>query len=163
MLLLLLSFLLYLGFKAMFENKHDRRNARELKVALNRVIRRNRLVISEIDAFTNKVIAIDRKNDKLVLVEHRNNVIWEKCFSLGELKSCNISKETDHLTGCTQKVVMEFNFINSRELAYFTFYDKSNASVHELPSRIRKANYWKNKIQHHLNSVRAGNRLEYTL
>lgn len=162
-MLLLLSVLLYLGFRALFENKHDRRNALALKVALDRVIRRNRLLISEIDTFGNKVIALDRNNNKIILVEHRNNVTWEKCLSLGKLKSCNISKETDHLTGCTQKVVMEFNFINSGELVYFTFYDKSNASVHELPSRIRKANYWKNKIQHHLNSVRAGNRLHYTL
>ena len=162
-MLLLLSFLLYLGFKALFENKHDRRNALAIKVALERVIRRKRLLISEIDTLGNKVIALDRKNNQIILVEHRNNVTWEKCLSLGELESCNINKEMDQLTGCAQKVVMELNFNSNEELIYFTFYDKSNDSIHELPSRLRKENYWKNKIQHHLNSVKAGYRLEYVL
>jgi len=153
-LLLLLSFLIYLGFKAVFENKHDRRNALALKVALNRVIRRNRLLISEIDTFGNKVIALDGKNNKIILVEHRNNVTWEKCLSLGELESCNISKEMDQLTGCSQKVVIELNFSSNRELVHFIFYDESNDNISELPSRMRKANYWKSKIQHHLNIVK---------
>jgi len=162
-LLILLCLLIHLGFKALFENKHDRRNALTLKVALDRVIRRNRLLISEIDAYKNRVIALDRKNNKITLVQHRNNVTWEKCFSLRELESCNIIRETDHLTCCTQKVVMEFNFSKNGEPVYFIFYEKSDDSVHELPSRIRKASYWKNKIQHPLNSVKAGYRLEYVL
>lgn len=162
-LFVLLSFLLHLGFKALFENKHDRRNALALKVALDRVIRRNRLLISEIDAFRNKIIALDRKNNKLILVEHRNNVTWEKCLSLGELGSFTILKEMDQLTGCTQKVFIELNFNSNEELVHFIFYDESNDHIHELPTRVRKANYWKSKIQHHLNSVKAGHRLEYTL
>ena len=162
-MLLLLSFLLYLGFKAVFENKLDRRNSLAIKVALDRVLKRNRLSISEIDTLGNKVIALDRKHNKIILVEHRNNVTWEKCLSLGELESCNINKEMDQITGCAQKVVMELNFNSSEDLVYFTFYDKSNDSIHELPSRIRKANYWKNKIQHHSNSVKEDYELEYVL
>jgi len=160
-LLVLLSFLLHLGFKALFENKHDRRNALALRVALDRVISRNRLLISEIDAYKNRVIALDRKNNKIILVQHKNNVTWEKCFSLREIEACNISRETDHLTGRTQKVVIEFNFSNNGELVYFTFYDESHDNKHELPSRIKKATYWKSKIQHHLNSVKPGHKLEY--
>jgi hypothetical protein len=160
-MLLLFSFILYLGLKALFENKHDQKNALALKVALDRVIKRNRLLISEIDIFGNKVIALDRKNSKIILVEHRNNVTWEKCFSLRELESFNITKNTHPLTGCIQKVVVELNFSNNRDLVYFTFYDDSNDRIQELPSRIKKATYWKRKIQHHLKSLTSGQRLKY--
>ena len=160
-LMLLLPIPLYLGFKALFASKHDRRNALALKVALDRVIRRNRLLISEIDTFKNKAIALDRRNNKLILVEHRNNVTWEKCLSLGELGSFTIIKEMDQLTGCTQKVVIELNFNSNEELVYFTFYDESNDNIHELPSLVRKATDWKDKIYQHLNSLTPGHRLEY--
>ena len=162
-ILILLSFLLYLGFRALFENKHDRKNAFAVKFALDGLIRRNRLSISEIDTLGNKVIALDRKNNKLILVEHRNNVTWEKCLSLGQLESCKIKKEMDPLTGCAQIVIMELNFNSIEEPIYFTFYDKSSDRIHELRPRIRKANYWKNKIQHHMNRVKSGHRLEYVL
>jgi len=161
LLLLLLSFILYLEFRALLQNKLDRKNALALKLALDRVITRNRLVISEIDTFKNKVIALDRKNNKIILVEYRNNVTWEKCFSMGELESCNISTKTDPLTGCMQKVTVDFNFSNNKGLVYFAFYDERNDHIQELPSRINKATYWKSKIQHHLNRVKPGQGLEY--
>lgn len=160
-MLIILSLLLYLGFRALFENKHNPRNAFTIKVALDRVIRRNRLSISEIDPLGNKVIALDRKNNKIIRIEHRNNVTWEKCLSPGEVKSCKINKEMDPITGCTQKVVMELNFNSNEELVYFTFYDKSSDSIHELPPRIRKANNWKNKIWHRMISVKTCQRFEY--
>ncbi len=160
-LMLLLPIPLYFGFKALFENKHNRRNALALKVALDRVIRRNKLSISEIDTFRNRIIALDRKNNKLILAEHRNSVTWEKCLFLGELGSFTIIKEMDQLTGCIQKIVIEFNFNN--DLVHFTFYDSSNDHIRELPTRVRKATYWKNKIQHQLNNVKASHRLEYVL
>ena len=162
-LLLLLPIPIYLGFKALFKKKHDRRNALTLKVALDRVIKRYRLSISEIDTFGNRVIALDRKNNKLIMVELRNNVTWEKCLSLVELTSFTIIKELDQLTGCTQKVVIKLNFNHSEELEYFTFYDESNDNIHELPTRVRKAIYWKNKIQYHLNNKHTKHRLEYVL
>jgi len=162
-ILILLSFLLYLGFRALFENKPDRSNAYAIKFALNRVIKRNRLSISEIDILGNNAIALDRRNNKIILVQHRNNVTWEKCLSLAKLESCKISHEMDPITGGTQEVVMDLNLSGNGELVYFTFYDKSRDSLHELPRRIRKANYWKNKIQHHMSRVKSGHRLEYEL
>ena len=89
-IVLLLSFLLYSGIKALFENKNDRRNAFVIKEALDRVIRRNMLLISEIDTLGNKVIALDRKTKKIILVENRNNVTWKNVFHWARWKSCII-------------------------------------------------------------------------
>jgi hypothetical protein len=160
-LILLLPIPLYIGFKAFFDSRHNRRNALILKRALDRVIKRNRLSISEIDSFGNKAIALDLKKNKLILVEHRNNVTWETCLSLGELSSFEILKKMDQLTGCTQKIVIEFNFNSKEDLVHFTFYDASNDNIHELPSRVKKATCWKKMIQHQLNGVKASRRPEY--
>lgn len=160
-LMILLPIILYLGLKNLFENKQNRKNSLAIKSALDRLISRNRLTISEIDTFRNKIIALDRKNNKLILVEHRNNVTWEKCLSLGELAFFPITKKVDQLTGCIQEIVIEFNFNSNEEIIDFTFYDASSDNTNELPARVRKATYWKNKIRHHLNSVKAKHTLEY--
>jgi hypothetical protein len=162
-LLLLLPIPLYWAFKAMFKKEKDQKSSSAFKAALLHILKKHGLSISGVSVFSNKIIGLDHRNNKLIWIDYRNNDILEHCVLFRNIRFCTILKETDLLTGCTRKVVIRISFHNGDDPAYFTFYDESIDPVHELPARVRKANHWKNKIQLHLNSIKAGPVLEYVL
>ena len=145
-----------------FENEDERIDNVRIRAALDRVISRHKLSISEIDSFKNTTIALDRRNKKVVLIIHRNDVVSENCLSLDEVHSCRVKKEVDQLTGCTKKVILQLNF-NAGEIVHFTFYDETRDKIHELLSRFRNATYWQSKLQRYLNNLEANYPFEYAL
>ena len=161
-LILLLLFILYLGFRRKFETTDDPKNYFALQLSLDRVISRYKLAISEIGFFKNAIIGLDSGNNKLVSILQKRNVISERCFPLSELGSCRVIRDTDQLTGYVKRIELEL-ILRCGEIIGFIFFDEQRDNIHELPSRIRKAKYWKSKIQLRLNSLKQGHKFEYVL
>ena len=157
--LLLLPVSLYWIYKSTFKTK----NPFSSKASLYYMLKKNGLSISDIAVLSNMTIGIDHKINKIIWLAHGNHAIRENSLSVREIQLCKIIKETDPLTGCTTKVVMEITFHTGKEPVYISFFDESIDPVYKLPSRIRKAGYWKSKIQLQLNSIKAGLMLEYVL
>lgn len=155
--LLLMSGLLYFGFKLLFGDKNPRKDLLTIKVAFKRVIKRHLLSISEVDIFRNRLIAIDRKKSKLILIVHENEIIWERCFNLDELILCKIHNTTNNVSGCIENVKMELKFNNDHGIISFIFFDDKKDDLRELPSRIKKSRYWRKKIQFQMNAIKTAN------
>ena len=162
LLILLLLFLLYLRFRLISKNKDERSTYFRIKAAVDRVVSRHKLSISEIDFFKNTVIGLDRRNKKLVLIIHKNNVVSENCLRLDEVSSCRVSKEANQLSGCTKNVTLQLN-LRDGEIVRFTFFDETRDKRHELHSRFKKAVYWQSNIQLHLNNIKAKYQFEYVV
>lgn len=161
-LILLLLFFLYLAFRKKFVNKDDDGSYLVLKTSLDRVISRYRLLISEIHFLKNEIIALDSRNNKVVSILERKNVVAERCFSLSEVRSCRMIMETDQSTGYIRRVVLQL-ILRGGEVNGFNFFDEVRDSRQELPFQIRKAKYWKSKIQLHLNSLKQDSKFEHVL
>ena len=159
---LLLLFLLYLAFRKKPVNKDCDGSYVFLKSSLDRVISRCRLLISEMDFLKNEIIALDSRNKKVVSILERKNVVAERCFSLAEVQSCRMITETDQSMGYIRRVVLQL-ILRGGEVIGFNFFDEVRDRRQELPSQVRKAKYWKSKIQLHLNSLKQDSKFEYVL
>jgi hypothetical protein len=160
--ILLLLFALFLAFKKKVVTKGNGTTHLFLKTSLDRVISRHRLLISEIDFLKNELIALDSRNNKVVSIIERKNVVSERVFSLSEVRSCRVITETDQLTGYIRRVVLEL-MLRGGETIGFNFFDEVRDGIEELPSQVKKAKYWKRKIQLHLNSLKQEIQYEYVL
>lgn len=159
---LLLLFLLYLAFRKKLVNKNCDGGYLFLKTSLDRVISRYRLLISEIEFLKNEIIALDSRNNKVVSILERKDVVSERCFPLSEVRSCRMITEPDQLTGYIRRVVLEL-ILHGGEVIGFNFFDDVRDNIKELPSQVKKAKYWKSKIQLHLNSLKQDPKYEYVL
>ena len=157
---LLLLFLLYLAFRKRFVNGGG--SYLFLKTSLDRVISRYRLLISEMDFLKNEIIALDSRNKKVVSILERKNVVAERCFSLSEVRSCRMITETHQSMGYIRRVVLQL-ILRGGEVIGINFFDEVRDSRQELPSQVKKAKYWKSKIQLHLNSLKQDSKFEYVL
>lgn len=156
-LVLLAPIPIYIAFKSLFENKRNLKAKRAVKDAYKRVIKRYALSISQVNKFGNRLIAIDRKIGKLVLVVYKQGITWEKCFNLDEIIFCQIVKTTNKLSGCIENVSMELTFRNNHGIINFPFFDETLDDMRDLPYRLKKAQYWKRKIQFHLSTFQTNN------
>ena len=136
------------GIREIIKEKRKKRRQLSLAMAYDMFVLKNKLSIEYIDILENKVIAIDRKNKKLVLIDHTEQNKQELCISLLQVASCNIIEERDGQEKCIKKIFLE---INLRPHMYhrFCFYDDSKDSVTELPSLSRRAMHWRNRVNIH--------------
>ncbi len=161
-LIMLAIFLSYVVVRKRLFTKENGGTYLFLKASLDRVISRYRLLISEIDFLKNEIIALDSKNNKVVLILGQKGVVSEKCFALSEVQSCRLVVERNQLTSDINRVVLKL-VLYGGEVTEFIFYDEARDSIQELPSRHRKARYWKSRIQLYVNSLKQEPKFEYVL
>lgn len=155
-LILLMVIALYLGYRSVVEYKHPKKVYRIVKDTFTGLIKRNKLSIAEINLFGNRLIAIDNKLKKLVLIHYKQGVAWEKCLNLHKMIFCRIVKNTHKVSGNIQKLNIELTFRNG-SVVVFPFFDKRVDVIGDLPARIKRAQYWKGKIQYQINAAQLTN------
>jgi hypothetical protein len=142
--------------------KKQRNKALKLKRTFNRLSRKHKLSMDEVDIFNSKVIGLDKKSGKLLLFEYMNNRLRQICISLKELESHRIVKVMDKTEGYISELVMEFR-LGDQKPAYFTFYDSTKDSASAFSSLRDKAKYWDAKIHSHASTFSSTNRFEYVV
>ncbi len=157
LLLLSMSILLYLGIRSFFKEKNHQKPFPAIKEVFKGVTKRHSLSISEVDVFRNRLIAIDRKRGKLVLIIYKNGITWEKCFNLNELIFCQLVNIRDKANNCIKSVEIELEFLNDPRIVSFVFFDEELDELSELPSRIKKSKYWEKKIQYQMSTLQVTN------
>ena len=151
-LLFLVFFAVYWHFLRHYDSRRNRKVYREIGESFRRVIKRHTLLISDLDRYGNRLIAMDRSEDRLVLIVHENGVTWEKCFNLNEVMFCRIVNKTNKISGRIQKVIMELTIRNSPGVVSFSFFDDERDKIRDLSRRSKKAHYWKRKIKYQLSA-----------
>ena len=109
------------------------------------------------DIFNNRLIAIDQKMNKLVLVVYNNGMTEEKCLSLDNLIFCQIINATNRKKGCVESVTLELTFRNDPGMERFYFFGETNDDLRDLPSRIKKSKNWIRKIKYQTSINQTGN------
>ncbi len=145
-ILLLIGIPALYGIRQMIVHQRRRRKQLSLAMAYEKLVLDNKLSIEDIDISDNKVIALDRKNNKLVLINHSGADHQEQCIPLLQIASCNIIEERDEQEKNMEKLVLQL--MNKRNNMYysFCFYDAGLDATTRLPSLSRQALLWKNRI-----------------
>lgn len=130
--------------------------------AFERYLKTHKLSIEETDYFDNKAIGLDKKNKRLLLIDHSSRPKKSYCICLQKLHLCEVKKVKDPASQSVSKIVMEFLDRNNKMEA-FTFYDKTYNKRHEKPLLIRRAEYWKERINRHKPDGDRYSAIEYTL
>ena len=133
------------GLRSGFVDQQSQKGYLNIKHAVRGLVKRHKLSISRVNIFGNRLIAMDRKNSKLLFVVYKNGIIWEKCFNLGDIMFCRIAKNFNTENGYVRKVNLELS-LPPGEIISFSFFDDEDDDGRYLPGRIKKAQFWKSKI-----------------
>jgi hypothetical protein len=147
---------IYIGYRSFFEYKHPGNVYKVVKDAFIRLIKNHNLSIAEVNLFGNRLIAIDTKLKKLVLIHYKYGIVWERCLNLQKMVCCRIAQTIHKLSGDTQRVNLELTF-HKGGMITFPFFEKKTDVIHDLSARIKRAQYWKGKIQCEINTAQLVN------
>lgn len=145
--LFLIMALLVVAHSLHTESKKQRK-ARQLETAFNTLVSIHDLQVGEADFFNNRVISIDEQSKKLVLVDQSKVPARESCVPLNQLVKCRLIKRKDAMHNTTSKIVLEL-VLKDEGNTSFAFFAENRDKIYEKPAMLRKAAYWKNKIELH--------------
>jgi hypothetical protein len=125
-------------------------------------MRTSRLAIEDADFFNYRYIGLDRRNKKLLLIDHCNREKQELCVPLPEIGESKIIyvKEDDH---GIDHILLELRNKRTGQRVQFCFFDKEKDPLIELSMLARKAVNWKTRIDIHKHPGNGCARSEYVL
>jgi hypothetical protein len=166
---LILAGVFLLGIPAYFlirifiKEERQKKQRRQLGLAYDRLVKQVKFFIEHSELLNGKIITLDRKNKKLLLIDHNQTEKQEECLSLLGVETCKIIEVKDEADGCISKIFLELNHKRSNKITRFSFYDDSYDLITELPALARKARSWKHRINLHKYPGRVNFELEYVL
>jgi hypothetical protein len=78
------------GIRQIINERRRKKKQRELKVTYNRIVLQNKLSIEHSEIIGNRAIGLDRKNKKLLVIDHNNTSRKEMCIPLIAISSTKI-------------------------------------------------------------------------
>jgi hypothetical protein len=154
---------LIICFLAILEEKRKKQIKKDLKQAIGQLAKENRLQVGEIYFFHRKAISMDRKNKKLVFVNHHKKVVGQFCIDLETLVFCRVVKVKDEYSKDVEKVFIEVKNKGTDQVSKLVFYDRYFDNIRAKAALIREAEYWRHKINRHRNSINLRYAFEYVL
>ena len=145
--------------------RERRKKKRQLHLAktYERLVMHNKLSIEETLVFNNRVIGFDRRNKKLLLIDHNQASRQEECVALEQLESCELVQVKDKTKRNTTRFFLELNYKRDKGTLKFIFFDEAKDKVTEKPSLIKRAEYWKRKINLYKNRDNTFHTFEYVI
>lgn len=129
---------------AMKNKKHGRRQ-RSIAIAYDRMIREHKLAVDYSEFLCCRFIGLDRRNRKLVIIDHSGTNKQEVCISLPEIGESRIVRVNNGTKGI-KSIFLELKNKRNNKLAQFCFYNQQHDDVNELTSLSRKSIHWKTKV-----------------
>jgi hypothetical protein len=142
-------------------NKHRRKQLR-IAEAYDRFVRQFKLAIEYSEFLCYRYIGLDRKNRKLVLIDHCGNEKQEQCISLYEIGESKIIHAKDESQN-TKTIMLELRNRYDNQPVRFCFYNRDYDLAVELPSLSSKAMHWKCKVDTHKNRGNINLEADYVL
>jgi hypothetical protein len=162
LILVLLAPALLAALIFLYPQIRKRKRHLALARAFERYLKTYKLSIEETDYFDNKAIGLDKKNKRLLLIDHSSRHKEAYCICLQKLHLCEVKKIKDPASQSVSKIVMEFLDRNNK-LHAFTFYDRTYNKRHEKPLLSTRAEYWKERINRHKSNGDSYSAMEYLL
>ncbi|MEI6948067.1 hypothetical protein V9K67_12790 [Paraflavisolibacter sp. H34] len=131
--------------------RQGRKKSRQLRLAgaFDALVRQHKLSVECLDILEGRIIALDRKNKKLLLIDHTGKHRQECCISLFHVREVRIVEDQDPVHRCTHTLSVELACRRADTRYRFYFYRDGRDAVTELPSLSRKALHWHSRISLH--------------
>ena len=134
-----------------------------LAKAYERLVLESRLSVEHSEILGGKVIALDRRNKKLLLVDHSGPQPLERCIPLRDVTATRIVEMRDDLQQCIRRIVLELRCKQAEAPVQFCFYDEQQDPLTDLKTLVRKSQQWKTRIDVHRNPGNVNMQMEYVL
>lgn len=151
-----------IGVKALIKEKKHKRKQLRMAEVYERFVREFKLAVDYSEFLSARYIGLDRKNRKLVLIDHSGEEKQEQCICLHEVSESKIihAKDEDQTI---KTVLLELRNKRTNKPVRFCFYNREHDSAVELPSLSRKAIHWKTKVDIHKHRGNVSFEAEYVL
>jgi hypothetical protein len=147
--------------KIVKERKHKRKHS-DVAKAYDRLTRENKLAVEYSEVINYRYIGLDRRNKKLVIINHCSDQKEELCVPLSQIGDSKIIRETDD-SQLIKKILLEFRNKRNNQPVRFCFYNRNVDKPGELPSLSKKAIHWKTKVDIHKHPGNVSLEAEYVL
>lgn len=147
---------------AIIKNQNHKKKQMNIANTYDRLTRECKLAIEYSEFLCYRYIGLDRRNKKLVLIDHGCNEKQELCIPLQEIGESRIIQVKDGAKGI-KTILLELRNKKDNKAIRFCFFDKRYDPAVELLSLSRKAIHWKTKIDIHKHSGRVNLEAEYVL
>lgn len=153
----------YYIIRSLRKQKIKKKKQQELALAYDRFIKKTRFSIHHSELLNGKLIALDRRNKKLLVIDHNRIKKQEECISLLGIESCRIIEVKQNPELNIRKIILELKYRWNNKIIRFCFYDDSYDLITELSCLARRARSWKDRIDLHKYPGSVGLQLEYIL
>lgn len=160
--MLLFLTLCAIGARTFIKQRKHKKKQLAIASAYDRIIRESRLAIESSEFLCYRYIGLDKRNRKLLLIDHCNEERQEWCLPLSEIEESKIIYVKDELQGIKNILLELWNKRNNKPVQ-FCFFNKEYDSLIELPSLSRKAIHWKTRVDIHKNPRSRRLESEYVL
>lgn len=158
----LLLILCAFGAKAVLKQTRHKKKQLAIAISYDRIIRESKLSIEYSDFLCYRYIGMDKRNRKLVLIDHCNGEKQELCIPILEIGDSKIIQVKDQSQGIAA-ILLELRNKRNNKPVRFCFYDKQFDPLVELPSRSRKAIHWKTRVDLHKHPGNVSLEADYVL
>lgn len=131
-------------------SKNRRQKQKQLRMAqaYERLVKQWKLAVDYSEFLPMRYIGLDRKNRKLVLIDHTNKSVQEQCICLSTVLETRIIHTEDGSQG-TGNIWLELYTRNNDKPLRFCFFVKEHDPIVEMPAISRKAHNWKTRLDMH--------------
>ncbi len=140
----MLSLPAFYGIRLMRKEKHRKKKQLDLARAYDRLVLRNKLSIEHSDVLGDSILALDRRNNKLLLVDHSGPDKREVCIPLTAIAAAKIIKERN-AKGHIRKIWLQLKKSNGN-IHRVCFFDETTDPVFGLLRFSRRALHWADRI-----------------
>lgn len=140
---------LFCGLKQ-FKRDNEQKTLSVFRKALKKIIRENKFLMYYKDDFHKKLIGLDRKNNKLLLLDFNKNKKLLFCLGIKDIKKCSLIQMKDN-SNVLKNVFLEITSRDNGTPIKFSFYDKESDDKNERTCLVLKARDWNERINFHKN------------
>lgn len=162
-IVLLLLFLGLFGIRQMIQERSRKNSKLALALAYEHLVMKHKLQIEHVEVFDNRIIALDRKQKKLVFLHHNTVYRQEEIIPLQEMDNCRLIEEREIAKGFIKSLHLEIALGAFGKKYLLCFYDDKKDQPTSLLAAMRSARNWKQRVDVNKNPGRINLESEYVL
>lgn len=151
-----------LGIRSVIKERRHKKRQLAIANTYDRFVRESKLAIEHAEFLSYRYIGLDKRNRKLLLIDHCGREKQELCIPLLEIGESKIIHVKDTTHGI-KTILLELRNRCSNKPVQFCFFDKEHDPIIELPTLARKAINWKTKVDIHKRPGSVSREAEYVL
>jgi hypothetical protein len=159
---IIISVFFAIGIKMLIKERRHKQKQFGIAEAYQRFMREFKLAIDYSEFLCYRYIGLNRKNRKLILIDHCAGQKQEDCICLQEIGESKIIYSKDEAQN-TKNIWLELRNKRNNKSMRFCFYDRDFDPIMELPSLARKAIHWKTRLAIYKRSGNFSLEAEYVL